>query len=118
VSFIFLKGLLTKYYRLVALSLTVIILYEGCYGIFFQKLMILFLEAFSWIDYRSGSFFIYKTPEYKKVIKYDWEKLDFDPVEDKFMQRFDENGNFVNIPVIEELEQLDPQFSYYTSSCP
>jgi hypothetical protein len=45
-------------------------------------------------------------------------KLDFDPVEDKFMQRFDENGNFVNIPVIEELEQLDPQFSYYTSSCP
>jgi hypothetical protein len=34
------------------------------------------------------------------------------------MQRFDENGNFVNIPVIEELEQLDPQFSYYTSSCP
>jgi hypothetical protein len=22
-------------------------------------------------------------------------KLDFDPVEDKFMQRFDENGNFV-----------------------
>jgi hypothetical protein len=27
------------------------------------------------------------------------------------MQRFDENGNFVNIPVIEELEQLDPQFS-------
>jgi hypothetical protein len=32
------------------------------------------------------------------------------------MQRFDENGNFVNIPVIEELEQLDPQFSM--SSCP
>jgi hypothetical protein len=48
----------------------------------FPKLMILFLgRAFSWIDYRSGSFFIYKTPEYKKVIKYDWEKLDFDPVE-------------------------------------
>jgi hypothetical protein len=52
---------------------------EGCYGIFFQKDDSI-SRAFSWIDYRSGSFFIYKTPEYKKVIKYDWEKLDFDPV--------------------------------------
>ena len=32
--------------------------------------------------------------------------------EDKFMQRFDENGNFVNLP-IEEVEEPNP---YYTSS--
>jgi hypothetical protein len=42
---------------------------------------------------------IYKAPEYKKVLKYDWEHPDFDPSEDKFMQRFDENGNFVNIQI-------------------
>jgi hypothetical protein len=120
VSFIFFKGLLTKYYRLVALSLTVIILYGGMLWYIFPKVD----DSISWEGHLAGLItgvvlsFIYKTPEYKKIIKYDWEKLDFDPVEDKFMQRFDENGNFVNIPVIEELEQLDPQFSYYTSSCP
>jgi hypothetical protein len=42
-------------------------------------------------------FLAYKTPEYKKT-KYDWEKPDFNSEEDKFMQRFDENGNFVNLP--------------------
>jgi hypothetical protein len=37
VSFIFFKGLLTKYYRLVALSLTVIILYGGMLWYIFPK---------------------------------------------------------------------------------
>ena len=56
---------------------------------------------------------IYKTPEYKKLIKYDWQQPDYNPSEDKFMQRFDENGIFVNPPVIEE----EPEFeSYYNSS--
>jgi membrane associated rhomboid family serine protease len=120
VSFIFFKGLLTKYYRLIALSLTVIILYGGMLWYVFPKVD----DSISWEGHLAGFLtglvlsFIYKTPEYTKVIKYDWEKADFDPVEDKFMQRFDENGNFVNIPVIEELEQFDSEFSYYTSSCP
>jgi hypothetical protein len=50
---------------------------------------------------------IYKAPEYKKVLKYDWEHPDFDPSEDKFMQRFDENGNFVNLPKLEENAELE-----------
>ena len=54
---------------------------------------------------------IYKTPEYKKIIKYDWEHPDFNPQEDKFMQRFDENGNFVNIPIIELDDKFPPYFS-------
>jgi membrane associated rhomboid family serine protease len=60
VSFIFFKGLLTKYYRLVALSLTVIILYGGMLWYIFPKVDdSISWRAFSWIDYRSGSF-IYK----------------------------------------------------------
>jgi hypothetical protein len=47
---------------------------------------------------------IYKAPEYKKVLKYDWEHPDFDPSEDKFMQRFDENGNFVNLPKLKKMQ--------------
>jgi hypothetical protein len=38
---------------------------------------------------------VYKTKEYTKVIKYEWEHPDFNPAQDRFMQRFDENGNFV-----------------------
>jgi membrane associated rhomboid family serine protease len=120
VSFIFFKGLLTKYYRLVALSLTVIMLYGGMLWYVFPKVD----DTISWEGHLAGLLagvilaFIYKTPEYKKVIKYDWEKADFDPVEDKFMQRFDENGNFVNIPVLDELEELEPQVGYYKSSVP
>jgi hypothetical protein len=59
---------------------------------------------------------VYKTPEYKKVIKYDWERLDFDPSEDKFMQRFDANGNFVNIPKIEENEEQEELSTFYIPS--
>jgi hypothetical protein len=48
---------------------------------------------------------IYKAQNTRKV-KYDWEHPDFDPSEDKFMQRFDENGNFVNLPKLEENAEL------------
>ncbi len=115
VSFIFFKGLLTKYYRLVALSLTVITLYGGMLWYVFPKVD----DTISWEGHLAGlltGFFLsimYKTPEFKKVIKYDWEKEDFDPAEDKFMQRFDENGNFVNLPPIIEEEV---ESSYFTSS--
>jgi hypothetical protein len=50
------------------------------------------------------------------VLKYDWEHPDFDPSEDKFMQRFDENGNFVNIPKLEENAELEEFVSYYSSN--
>jgi hypothetical protein len=49
-------------------------------------------DTISWegiwrIDYWCCTFFSYKTPEYKKPTKYDWEKPDFNSEEDKFMQR-------------------------------
>ena len=54
---------------------------------------------------------IYKTPEFKKVAKYEWEMPDYDPINDKFMQRFDDNGNFVNLPVVVEEELIISYFS-------
>ncbi len=41
---------------------------------------------------------LYDAPDYQKPIVYDWQKPDFDPQQDSFMKRFDENGNFVNPP--------------------
>jgi membrane associated rhomboid family serine protease len=115
VSFIFFKGIQTKYYRLVALSLTVVVVYGGLVWYIFPKVE----ERISWEGHLAGLItgfvlsILYKTPEYSKIIKYDWEHPDFDPNEDKFMQRFDENGNFVNIPEPVLDEEIH---SYYSSN--
>jgi len=115
VSFMFFKGIQTQYYRLVALSLTIVILYGGMVWYVFPKID----ETISWEGHLSGLItglvltFFYKKPEFKKMIKYDWERPDYDPSEDKFMQRFDENGNFVNLPkpeIIEETQIEVPSF--------
>lgn len=108
VSFIFFKGIQTQYYRLVALSLTVVILYGGMVWYVFPKID----DTISWEGHLSGLIsglvltFFYKKAEFKKVIKYDWEHPDYNPAEDKFMQRFDENGNFVNLPKPEIEEEI------------
>ncbi|WP_369765700.1 rhomboid family intramembrane serine protease [Flavobacterium sp. WC2429] len=119
VSFIFLKGILTKYYRLVSLSLSVIMFYGGMIWYVFPKVD----ETISWEGHLGGlitgfllAIFL-KTPEYEKVIKYDWEKPDFDATQDKFMQRFDENGIFVNLPVPEIEGEIEDEIqSYYSSN--
>ncbi|MGA9637943.1 rhomboid family intramembrane serine protease [Flavobacterium sp.] len=112
-SFIFFKGVFTKYYRLVALSLTVIVVYGGMVWYVFPKVD----EVISWEGHLAGFIsglilaIVNKTPEYEyqKVIKYDWEQPDYDVSKDKFMQRFDANGNFVNLPIPE------PEENYFYS---
>lgn len=100
VSFIFFKGIRTKYYRLVALSLMVISVYGGLVWYIFPNVE----DGISWEGHLAGLIvgfvfsFALKTPEYRKLIQYDWENPDYNPSEDKFMQRFDERGNFVNLP--------------------
>ena len=121
VSFIFFKGIQTKYYRLVALSLAVVVVYGGMVWYIFPNPETLGDQKISWEGHLSGLFsgsilsIIYKTPEYKKIIKYDWEHPDYNPQEDKFMQRFDENGEFVNIPIVEFEEEIP---SYYSTDFP
>jgi membrane associated rhomboid family serine protease len=104
VSFIFFKGIQTRYYRLVALSLSVILLYGGMIWYVFPDVD----QSISWEGHLAGFItgfsltLFYKTPEYVKPIFYDWQKPDFNPEEDAFMKHFDENGNFVNTEIPEE----------------
>jgi membrane associated rhomboid family serine protease len=113
VSFIFFKGIKTKYYRLVALSLLVVFIYGSMVWYIFPNIK----EGISWEGHLAGLItgfvfaLFYKTPEYTKLLKYDWEHPHYNHTEDKFMQRFDENGNFVNLPVVEEMQEIETYFN-------
>lgn len=106
VSFIFFKGFFTQYYRLVALSFAVVLLYGGMVWYMFPDVD----NTISWEGHLTGFItglslaLYYKTPNYVEEIKYDWQRPGFDPMQDPFMKRFDENGNFVNPPKLDEIE--------------
>lgn len=105
VSFIFFKGLMTQYYRLMALSFAVVVMYGGMIWYVFPDVD----KTISWEGHLAGLIagFVfavrYKTPDYVKEIRYEWEQPDFDPSTDPFMKRFDADGNFVNPPKPEEI---------------
>jgi len=93
-SFLFFKGIFSKYYRLVALSLSVVFVYGSLvWGLFPGKV------GMSWEGHLSGFIvglglaLIYKS---RNVVqpKYEWEKQDYNSEDDEFMQLFDEEGNF------------------------
>lgn len=94
-SFIFFKGIFTKYYRLVALSLMVVFIYGSLLWYIFP-----IKDGISWEGHLGGfvvglllAFFIKsKTPSTKK---YAWEKEGYNEEEDEFLQHFDEDGNFI-----------------------
>lgn len=115
VSFIFFKGLRTQYYRLMALSFAVVLLYGGMIWYVFPQPEIVGESSISWEGHLAGLLtgFVFamqfKTPDYVKDIQYEWEKPDFNPQEDAFMKRFDKNGNFVNLPKPEELEVIEEE---------
>lgn len=120
VSFIFFKGIQTQYYRLVALSLTVVLVYGGLIWYVFPEVD----NTISWEGHLAGFItgfllsIVFKAEEYQKIYKYDWEHPDYDPSQDKFMQRFDENGHFVNPPKPQVEEEIDPIMAYFTSNLP
>jgi membrane associated rhomboid family serine protease len=105
VSFIFFKGIFTKYYRLVALSFTIVILYGGSVCYMFPNVK----EGISWEGHLAGFMvglalaLLLKTPQFGKPIFYEWQQPDFNPEYDPFMKNFDEKGNFIPPPKPEEV---------------
>jgi len=94
-SFIFFKGIITKHYRLVALSLIVVFIYGGLLWYIFPV-----LDDISWEGHLGGfatGIFLAFTLRSKvpAVKKYAWEAEDYREEEDEFLRHFDEQGNFI-----------------------
>lgn len=94
-SFIFFKGIFTKHYRLVALSLIVVFVYGSMLWYIFPV-----EDGISWEGHLGGfltglflAFFV-KAPV-PPPKKFDWEYDDYDEEADEFLKQFDEEGNFI-----------------------
>ena len=94
-SFNFFKGIFSKHYRLIALSLLVIFLYGS---MFVYALPI--DEQISWEGHLSGLItgFVFALIFRKEIVKpkkYVWEEENYNEENDEFLKHFDENGNFI-----------------------
>lgn len=94
-SFIFFKGIFAKYYRLIALSLTVVFIYGGMLWYIFP-----IKDGISWEGHLSGfltGLFLAMVVRTKVPVekRYAWEREDYNEEEDEFMKHFDEHGNFI-----------------------
>ncbi len=106
-SFIFFKGIFTKYYRLVALSLMVVFIYGSLLWYIFP-----IKDGISWEGHLGGfimglvlAFFL-KSPV-PTANKFAWEQEDYNEEEDEFLKHFDENGNFIELTEETPLEKED-----------
>lgn len=95
VSFIFFKGIFTKYFRLIALSLAVVFLYGSMIWYIFP-----IEEGISWEGHLSGflvglALAYFLTAPIPQEKKFAWQKEDYNEEEDEFMKHFDADGNFI-----------------------
>jgi len=116
-SFIFFKGIFTKYYRLVALSLIVVFIYGSMLWYIFP-----IEEGISWEGHLGGflsgillAFFV-KAP-IPPLKKFDWEDENYNEEADEFLQQFDADGNFMEKPQ-KEIDDEPIKITYHITKEP
>jgi len=116
-SFLFFKGIFSKNFRLVALSLIVVFVYGG---------LIWYVTpidpSISWEGHLAGLIsglalaMIFKK-QVAQIPKFQWESPDYKESDDLFMQHFDEEGNFVDNLPFQEMEEEETTYHYiYTEN--
>jgi membrane associated rhomboid family serine protease len=101
-SFIFFKGIFTKYYRLIAVSLIVVFVYGSLVWYLFPV-----DERISWEGHLSGFLvglllaIIFRGEVKREEVLPINDEQDHDP----FLKHFDENGNFIPTSELEKLNQ-------------
>jgi len=110
-SFTFFKGIFTKHYRLIALSLLVIFLY-GSLVMYALPIK----EGISWEGHLSGLivgllFALFFKKKIAKPKRYVWEHEDYNEEDDDFLKHFDENGNFIEHKEM-EIEEESTSINY------
>ncbi|UWX55586.1 rhomboid family intramembrane serine protease [Maribacter litopenaei] len=104
-SFIFFKGIFTKHFRLVALSLIVVFIYGSLLWYIFPV-----KEGISWEGHLAGfvtglTFALLFEAKVPKPKKYDWEREDYNEEDDPFLKHFDADGNFIESVEKNETEE-------------
>lgn len=116
VSFIFFKGIFSKYFRLIALSLGIVFVYGGLIWYVFP-----IKPGMSWEGHLAGLLTgLYLAYSLKVTLprnrKYPWEKPDFKEEEDEFLKHFDKDGNFIESQKEEEEENKGIKINYFFKS--
>jgi membrane associated rhomboid family serine protease len=111
-SFIFFKGIFTKYYRLVAVSLIVSFIYGSMLWYIFP-----IEEEISWEGHMGGFVIglfmaVFLQAKLPVVPKYAWEKEDYNEEEDEFLRYFDADGNFIE-KTTSEVDEKEIQVKYH-----
>ncbi|MBT8209583.1 MAG: rhomboid family intramembrane serine protease [Eudoraea sp.] len=112
-SFIFFKGIFTKHYRLVALSLIVVFIYGSMLWYIFPV-----KEGISWEGHLAGfltgiALAVFIKAEVPQVKKYAWEREDYKEEDDEFLRHFDEDGNFIENPQGDSTSDPEVQIRYH-----
>ncbi|MDX1784393.1 MAG: rhomboid family intramembrane serine protease, partial [Aequorivita vladivostokensis] len=95
-------GIFSKQYQLTALALAVVFLYGGMLWYVFPV-----NPEISWEGHLSGFFvgfvfaFLFRGNPIERK-KYEWEREDYIPENDPFLQQFDDDGNFIGPPKKQE----------------
>lgn len=94
-SFTLFKGIFSKNFRLIAVSMVVVFLYGSMIWYVFPV-----KDKMSWEGHLSGLivgliFAIYFRKSIPQPKKYEWERDDYNEDDDPFLKHFDENGNFI-----------------------
>ena len=115
-SFTLFKGIFARHFRLIALSLLIVLLYGSMIWYIFP-----IKAEISWEGHLSGLiiglfFALFFRKSLAKPKKYVWEKDDFNEDNDPFLKHFDDDGNFIesieNTSLDEEDENLKITYNY------